>query len=80
MTVRLSLKVSRASEELFKTAVFRFIELNLSSLDQDIILTTASSGEPDWIQADVEFSSPDLASGFRQFLGLRHPEVVLAGV
>ena len=78
MAVKLQLNISEASEERFKTAVFRFIELNMSSVDQDIILTTTSGGEPEWIQVDMEFSSPDLATRFRQFLGLRHPEVVLS--
>jgi len=78
MAVMLKLNISEASEERFKTAVFRFIELHLSSADQDMILTTTCSGEADWIQADMEFSTPDLATGFRQFLGLRHPEVVLS--
>ena len=78
MAVMLKLNISEASEERFKTAVFRFIELYMSSADQDMILTTTSCREPDWFQADVEFSSPDLATCFRQFLGLRHPEVVVS--
>jgi hypothetical protein len=78
MTVTLQLSVSEATEERFKTAVFRFIELYLSAADQDMILTTTSSGEPDWIRAEVEFSTPDLACRFQQFLGLRHPDVVIA--
>eukprot|EP01042_Synura_sphagnicola_P009647 gene9647-12378_t len=78
MTVMLKLNISEACEERFKTAVFRFIELYMSSVEQDMILTTTSCCEPDWFQADVEFSSPDLATRFRQFLGLRHPEVVMS--
>ena len=78
MAVMLKLNISEASEERFKTAVFRCIELNLSSVDQDLILTTTSGSESDWVRADLEFSSCDLEMRFRQFLGMRHPEVVVS--
>jgi hypothetical protein len=80
MAVTLKLKISEASEAVFKKAVFRFIEANLPAFDQDMSLTTGFSIDPDWIRADVVFSDSDLARRFRQFLGMRHPEVIVAQI
>ena len=78
MAVMLKLNISETSQERFKTAVFRFIESNLSSVDQDMILTTTSGSGSQWIRADLEFSSCDLEMRFRQVLGMRHPDVVVS--
>lgn len=78
MAVTLKLTISETSEANFKKAVFRFIERHLPAIDQDIILTTVCTGDPNWIRADIEFSSVDLARRFGRFLGAQPFVVVQA--
>ena len=68
MSVTVSFAVAERSAELFKTAVFRFMELKTVSEDQDLVIRTASDPAHKWVHAELEFSSPDLAEEFNRFV------------
>ena len=68
-----TLSVNPRKVELFKTAVFRFVELHIGRLDEQMVLRTSADAGPDAVRAQVEFSCPDTAFAFDRFLRVTHP-------
>jgi hypothetical protein len=71
-----TLSVTSRKVELFKTAVFRFLELHSDRFDEQLVLRTSGDRWGDAVQAEVEFSSSDTATAFSQFLRVTHPGLV----
>ncbi len=69
MSVVVAFAVAERSAELFKTAIFRFMELKTVHEEQDLIIRTANDPTHRWVRAELEFSSPVLAEEFNQFMG-----------
>ena len=67
------LSVTSRKTEMFKTAVFRFLELHSGRWDEDFVLRTTAGREAEAVRAEVECSSADTATAFSQFLRMTHP-------
>ena len=68
-----TLSVNPRKVELFKTVVFRFVELHSGRLDEQMVLRTSADAGSDAVRAQVEFSCPDIACAFDRFLRVTHP-------
>ena len=69
MSVVVTFALAERSVEVFKTAVFRFIELKLPLESDELVVRTANGPGRNWVHAELEFSNQDLATEFNQFLG-----------
>ena len=68
MSVVVAFAVAERSAELFKTAIFRFMELKTVTEEHDLVIRTANDPNHRWVRAELEFSSPVLAQEFSQFM------------
>jgi len=77
-TTTVTLSVTSRKVEVFKTAVFRFLELHTGRIDEQLVLRTIGDRGGEAVQAEVEFSNADTATAFSQFLRVTHPGLVSA--
>ena len=68
-----TLSVTSRKVEIFKTAVFRFLEFHVGRSDEHLVLRTSGDRDAEGVQAEVEFSNAETASAFGDFLRVTHP-------
>ena len=72
-TTTVTLSVTSQMVEVFKTAVFRFLELHAGRSDEHLVLRTSGERYAEAVEAEVEFSNSETASAFSHFLRVTHP-------